>query len=122
VAMICYIAPERGDCNVILQVVQPMFPEGQIQRFMSSKELLAAVPMIIEARSQLMVLAPSRENLVELSACRSCFEDFRIVLVLPDEEEESVTQGHSLRPRVVGVGTRFIDELPAILSKMLKGS
>jgi hypothetical protein len=121
-SVICYISPERSDHDSIVNAIRPVRSDDQVQSFENIEAFLESLPVSLGMPEPPMLLAPSPGDLRRLVACRSRFEGYRIVLMLPDEAEESVTLGHLLRPRLVGVCELFISELPAVISRMLKVS
>lgn len=57
--------------------------------------------------------------MLELIEYREWLGDRRLILVLPDDDIETISQGHALRPRFVTyVESDFID-ISAVLGKML---
>jgi hypothetical protein len=65
------------------------------------------------------VLFP-RDNaeLRELVGIRHLFRDLRLVLILPDNCETTVSRGHVLRPRFVGYAGSDLSDVAAVVNKM----
>ncbi|MEW6489207.1 MAG: hypothetical protein AB1578_14965, partial [Thermodesulfobacteriota bacterium] len=67
-----------------------------------------------------VVLVPGdRADLEELVRGRADLEDRRLLLVLPDDDAETVALGHLLRPRAVCFAWSPAAELRSILARML---
>ena len=65
-----------------------------------------------------VLLAPTRSDLHELAQVGNTFFDRRVVLILPDGEDETIATGHGLRPRFVSYSGDF-PEIEPVLRKMI---
>lgn len=67
-------------------------------------------------------LAASKEELSELVSIRNLLADLRIILVLPDARDDTISKGHTLRPRfLTDVDSDFLD-IVAVLGKMFSSA
>lgn len=65
------------------------------------------------------ILCPSgSDDLNRLLAIRPLLRDMRIILILPDGRSETISEGHSLRPRFVGFADGDFSDVAAVLQKM----
>ncbi len=62
-----------------------------------------------------------RGELESLIARRDLLEDFRTILILPDNEEGTTAMGHILRPRFVIYSDSDLPDASVVLGKMLQG-
>lgn len=67
-------------------------------------------------RELAVIVAATREELDGLLAIRDLLQDIRIILVLPDHESDTVSQGHKLSPRFVSYIDRDFWDVVAVLS------
>jgi hypothetical protein len=66
-----------------------------------------------------VLLAPaSKEELSHLLDLQDLLSGTRIVLVLPDRDEETVAMGHRLRPRMVSYNDSDYLDVAAVLTRM----
>ena len=65
------------------------------------------------------MLAATRQELLDLKAMWSLFEDLRTILILPDGEKETVAMAHTMRPRFISCGDRDLRDVKAVLEKMM---
>ena len=66
-----------------------------------------------------VLLAGNREELDELvSICESLY-DIRVILILPDRDEDTISQGHKLFPRFITYVDADLEMVGVVLSKML---
>ena len=66
-----------------------------------------------------ILLAASREDLADILSIRYLFHDVSIILVLPDQEAETIAKGHTLRPRFLTYTDSDFEEVAAVLNKMI---
>ncbi len=67
-----------------------------------------------------VVIAVSRETLVDIITIKEFFSNIRLILVLPDRESDTVAKGHMLRPRFMTYADTDLGEVPAVIEKMLE--
>ena len=60
-----------------------------------------------------------RQELLDLVAIAKFLRSARVILILPDKELETVSQGHELRPRFLTWPAAAPGEVMAVLHKML---
>lgn len=65
-----------------------------------------------------VLLAATRQDLLDLKSLWSLLEDKRTILILPDGEAETVAMAHSMRPRFISCGDRDFRDVIAVLEKM----
>ena len=66
-----------------------------------------------------VLLAASREDLSDILSLRDLLGDVRIMLALPDREQDTIAKGHTLRPRFVTHADSNFVEMAAVLRKVL---
>ena len=67
-----------------------------------------------------VILVGSKEELSGILALRDLLWDARIILILPDREDDTVAGGHALRPRLLTYADGNFVEVAAVLGKMLE--
>jgi hypothetical protein len=67
-----------------------------------------------------LLYASTLKDLDDLVACRDLFNNLRLVIVLPDGEEDTIAKGHLLRPRFMSYQDNAFSDISAVLQKMLK--
>jgi hypothetical protein len=65
-----------------------------------------------------LLLASTRKDLNELITTSSLLNHLRIILILPDEEKETTTKGHLLRPRFLSYKDGNFSDLALVLQKI----
>lgn len=67
-----------------------------------------------------VLLAARREDLVALLSIRDLLRDVRIILILPDRDENTIAKGHTLRPRFLSYTDSDFTDILAVLGKCLE--
>lgn len=68
-----------------------------------------------------VIMAVSREVLREVVSIKELLSSLKFILVLPDREDETIAQGHMLRPRFVTYADSDPVEIHAVINKMIGG-
>lgn len=70
--------------------------------------------------STLGIIWPSsRQELLKLRAKGYLFRDMRIILILPDHNPDTISEGHLLRPRFVGYADGDPNDVVAVVAKLI---
>ena len=67
-----------------------------------------------------IILTASKEELLEILSIRDLLRHMRIILILPDRKETTISKGHTLYPRFLSYMDSDFEEVGAVLAKMLK--
>ncbi len=65
-----------------------------------------------------VILAGRKEDLFDILSIRKLLRDIRIILILPDRDENTIAMGHHLRPRLLSYADSDFSEVVAVLAKM----
>lgn len=69
-----------------------------------------------------VLLATAKEELSGILSVRELLVDVRIILVLPDQDKETIKKGHTLWPRFLTYASSDFSDVAAVLRKMLQNS
>jgi hypothetical protein len=111
---------ESGDR--VKQVLDELMPHGKVE---SHRQITGFVQRLRMPSSDLQILIFMPANRSELFAASSLLEEMqgiRLILILPDRENETLSMAHHLRPRFVTYANGDYSELKEVLKKMLKGT
>jgi hypothetical protein len=100
------------------KMIEALVPEGEREM---CRTLDALSRMLLQPKYDLgivVLLASTREELWKLLSIRDLLDDVRIVLVLPDREDDTITKGHILRPRFVTYTDGNFVDIAAVINKM----
>jgi len=68
----------------------------------------------------MVLIAGDRKDLLNILAIQKLFGLIRIIIILPDREDESVKMGYTLQPRFLTYVNGDLSEVHAVLRKMLE--
>lgn len=66
-----------------------------------------------------VLLVSTRDELTSLLSICDLFSDIRLIILLPDRAEETISKGHRLYPRYLGYIDSDFSDVAAVLVKML---
>jgi hypothetical protein len=69
-----------------------------------------------------ILVVSSRHDLLDLLSIAEFLHSVRIILILPDWEQETISIGHALRPRFLTWPAWNSNEVTAVLAKMLRNA
>ncbi|MDY6973844.1 MAG: hypothetical protein SV775_16210 [Thermodesulfobacteriota bacterium] len=100
-------------------LIETLIPNRKIEIHRTIDSLACRLRQPGDNPSVMIIMAGSKEELSGILSLRDLLWDVRIILVLPDREEDTVARGHTLRPRLLTfVDSNFV-EVAAVLEKML---
>jgi hypothetical protein len=67
-----------------------------------------------------VLLAASRKDLADILSIHDLLCDIRIILILPDTEDDTVARGHTLQPRFLSYIDSDFTDVAAVLEKMVR--
>ena len=83
------------------------------------RELLSPLSLELRGGDLLILCAASLESFESLLRIHKKFEDFRIVIILPRQDNDLVKKSHLLRPRYITSFSGNMDELDIVVEKMI---
>lgn len=122
--MIALLSPEVPDsnwtrlCNTLVKEI-PFESIGIFQTLESFHNRIRQGKTDITAA---VIFASNRQDLIKLQGIRDLFSDMRIIMILPDAEEESVKIGHSFYPRYLSFTDSRFEDVAAVLQKILSNT
>ena len=92
--------------------------QGTVEIFQTLKPLISRLMTPSGEEAIALLLAATRKDLQELINLEALFYNRRLILILPDLEEEIIAQGHRLRPRYVAFREGDFSDIALVLEKM----
>ena len=119
--MIALISPTEPDgnwtrlCNQVIGTV-PLESIGIFQTLASFKERINQGKTDISA---IVFFAANRQELMALKSLHERVSDVKIILVLPDMDQETTRIGHTFCPRYISHTHSTFEDVAAVLNKMI---
>lgn len=121
--VLIYGQSEHGSEYQALRILQRVLETNCSQETCTSLDTLLHRLRAPENTQAILVLAPADgDDLAKLIAIRNLMMDRRIILILPDTQEETISGGHRLAPRYLSYRDGDFMDVAAVIGKMLKNT
>jgi hypothetical protein len=117
--IIVYSKATNGIGARLQEAVETILPRANVEFFHSIYRLSERLHRPALSFPIIVLLAMNREDLENIIAIQDLLFDSRIVLILPDKEDDTLALGHSLRPRFVSYRDSSFKDVGAVLGKMV---
>lgn len=119
--LIFYSPVPSGTEETLKGAIEARIPEsGEMQTYRSLDALALRLRQPHD-ESVVAVLFPSTRNeLWQLVSIENLLDSATILLILPDRQEDTIRTGHRLRPRFLTYVDGDVDEMSAVLERMLR--
>jgi len=117
--IIYYSAENEPSCERLQRVIEMNFPRKHIEACRSIEALSQLLEQPIPELLIVVLLTASREELSGIMMLRELLLDRRIILVLPDDEPETASRGHMLRPRFITYRNSDYSDVSVVLGRMI---
>ncbi len=117
--LIFYDAGQSHFTSGLLDQIRALIPSENIILCKDIEQLRAALLKPAYNLLAAILMVSGRQELFDLVAIAKFLRAASIILILPDRELETVSQGHELRPRFLTWPAAAPGEVMAVLHKML---
>jgi hypothetical protein len=100
------------------RVVELFFSKRRIEKCRDLAELGKRLHEPYNYEDVVLLSPASKEELSRLLGLQDLLSDMRVILVLPDRDNETVAMGHRLRPRMVSYSDSDYFDVAAVLTRM----
>jgi len=102
------------------RVIEGLVPKEKMEVYRTPESLSARLHQPTYDLSVAVLLAATKEDLSYLVSDKELIWNLRVILVLPDSEDDTVTKGHLLRPRFLTYADGNFLYVATVLSRMLQ--
>ena len=110
------------DSDILVNVqgmIARSLPKAHTELYRTTRTFAESLRKSVYDSTVAVIVAADKDDLLDLSSLRELLWRTRLILVLPDAGEETVALGHSLRPRFISSGGDGLENVAAVLHKML---
>jgi len=111
------LADEIGDR--LQKIIETVAPQGKVVISRTIGSLTRTLCQPVDGPAITVLRASSRDELLEIFSIRRLLRDVRIILILPDQEDETVAMGHRLGPRLLTYAGGDFADVFAVLGRMI---
>jgi hypothetical protein len=114
-----YSSKIEGKEKEIQRVMTELFSPEQMNVIRSVENVSLKLQEPWEEKPIVILLALKKDELLDFLTIRDQLYSVRLILVLPDAEEGTISLAHRLRPNYLTYVNRDLHELKAVLEKMM---
>ena len=118
--VIFYASKNNGASKRLQRLIGSLVPENSLEINRTIKNLSKSLSHSRTYKTLAILLADNKADLLELLAICDLLINIRIILVLPDDEKETIAKGHLIYPRFISFITSDFKDVGATLEKILK--
>ena len=119
IEILIYFSTEDGTGAQLQKIMKQFVSEVQVRIFRNWKVFVNKLMSPKIKRVIVVVVLSQREELLDALSIRDIFHEYKLILILPDQEEETISLGHSLRPNFMTHKMGNFQQLEMVLEKML---
>lgn len=117
--LLFYTPVSEGIGEQLQKMIEGLVPKNNVEVCRSIEGLSRRLRQPANELPIAVLLAATRGDLLELLSIRDLLYDIRIILVLPDRDEDTIAKGHMLRPRFLSYTDNDFVDVCSVLGKML---
>ena len=119
VKILFYSSKKEDPGTGVEQSLATIVPEESIEAYRSIEELAQRLNQFYDHDTIAILKAKDREDLLNILSLHELLQDIRVVLLIPDQEVETIYLAHRIHPRFLGNSENDFSETMSILRKML---
>jgi len=119
--VILYARVMQGAGEKLFQFIQSMTPAQETEIYDSIDQFSERLRQPRGELTVAVIIANSKEDLLNLLFIRNLLQDIRIILILPDREKDTIEKGHRLYTRFMSYLDGDLEEVAAVLNNVLTG-
>jgi hypothetical protein len=106
----------------VVDTLEPVLPEDSMRVCSTIGNLYRNLQMPKQHPTIAVLVLSDRKDLLKLRSIRPMFRDVRVLLVLPDTEEETIAMAHRFQPRYLTFVDKNIPALATVVDRMRKST
>jgi len=99
--------------------LRTLVPDEGVETYTSIEELANRLLHLIDHDAIVIIQAGDREELLRILSLRDALQNVRVILLVPDREDETISLAHRLRPRFLANSESGFSDTMSVLRKML---
>jgi hypothetical protein len=120
IRLLLYSPVSEGVGEQLRRMIEKLVPKNNVEIYRSVESLSLRLRQPADDLPIAAVLLVARRgDLTELLSIRDLLRDIRIILVLPDRDEDTIAKGHTFRPRFVSYTDSNFMDVCFVLEKMI---
>ncbi|MBC8392466.1 MAG: hypothetical protein H8E17_07875 [Deltaproteobacteria bacterium] len=118
--LLLYARDQNGSGKQLRRAVETVFPLNHIEICRTFEVLSGRLHQPRNGLEIAVLYAVDTADLTNLVSLQNVLEDFRIILIVPDNERDTISQAHTLRPRFLTYAGGNFEDVAMVLAKMIE--
>ena len=99
--------------------LKTLVPDERVEIYTSIEELANRLLHLLDHDAIVIIQAEDREELLHILSLRDVLQGVRVILLVPDREDETISLAHRLRPRFLANSESGLSDTMSVVRKML---
>jgi len=99
--------------------LRTLVPDERVETYTSIEELANRLLHLVDHDAIVILQAGDRQELLRILSLRDVLQGVRVILLVPDREEETISLAHRLRPRFLANSESGFSDTMSVVQKML---
>ena len=117
--ILLYTKKENRAGMHLRRVIESLVFEGNTEVYDSIETFGIRLRQTLREEAIAVLLAGNREELLEIRSIGDLLNDIPLILIIPDQDEDTIHKAHALRPRFLTQTDSDFKDVAAVLGKML---
>jgi len=114
------VSGHNGEGEPYLRDISQLVPRDRLEVFLDVPSFAERLRRPKDPLTTLLLLRPSHEDLMKVVSLRDLLKDARILLVLDDQSEETISLAHKVRPTYISYVDNGTSGVVAVLKQLLR--
>jgi hypothetical protein len=111
--------PSTDNSKKLLRIIEPRVSKEQVENYSSINDIKKRLQRPMKEKVVGIFMPSDDKDLSDLLSINHLVKDMRIILVLPNKDEKTISIGHSLRPRFLTYADGDLSDVAAVMIKMM---
>lgn len=116
--LLFYLPRPTGRRNEILGALAPFVSDGRLEVFPDLKSFASRLRRPKDPLSVSLIWNPTMADLREIAGMRDLLAGIRTLLVLPDQEKETIALAHMIHPSYITYAEEGLPEIVCVLGRL----
>jgi hypothetical protein len=118
--VLLYLPESDGAGYQLKKLIEAHISGEEIEVYRSVEKLSQRLRQPFDDLAVAVLVAATHEELMNIFSIRHLLRDLRIILIIPDQKEETIALAHQLRPRLLNYIKGDLSTITTVLDKMLE--
>jgi hypothetical protein len=118
-SILVYYTDSADAGTSLRQIIENSFQDEKIEVYREIEALSQRLHRPFFDLTVAVLFCCSKSDLLDILALRPLLKDVRIILILPDDDDDTLAKGHALGPRFLSYHDEDFSDVAGVLSRMI---